>query len=623
MPNLKAIPSYLSEDDALTVNLFLQSEYARDYAIDIRNIRWGGEIHHSHVFDIYAAFSPMRDPVKVRLDMLQFVSENQQRYDWNAHLYLRMNQLTLDNWVGKMTHWDNCADPLAIYSLSDMLGIHTTILTKTKPWTTVSGEYEGSVHDLLKISKVSLVYLGENRFARLWQKDDPGDSSYIGPNFNYHFTPLPVTPALPAKPKPKRRKTLTGKHPTQEELQTAETLLELSGTQAEPLNPPSEMLTDAMDKIVGHLDTMKPPKMPPIDAVDSMCRPVLHVETVTPTQSLKQDTVLCVETKQCSVQLKRLDLILRDELVKVIPSSARDLPVGERFTRSRSTKPTTRKGSLPRRASTGISYDEKPISPKPKPVRPSPKPSRAGPTLDRIVSRTKNSLVPLVRLPGVKADPRDVEDSDATIVVEEEPLSNDSPEDDIPLVELKRRTRGVFKTTSHVLEKKTESRKYKCRMCPTKVESCRELTVHHQTQHGIIYCTVCRKAFNNPRTLTKHMYEHSVKKFVCKRCGSKFYFESQLKTHRLTHRKANQRCMYHKCGKLFKSKGDLNRHAATHTKSWLVCPDCDNYKTKDKRNFDSHRFSHSKIERYFCEKCGTGFVHNTQKLRHLKNNKCK
>ena len=119
------------------------------------------------------------------------------------------------------------------------------------------------------------------------------------------------------------------------------------------------------------------------------------------------------------------------------------------------------------------------------------------------------------------------------------------------------------------------------------------------------------------------MYEHSVKKFVCKRCGSKYYFESQLKTHRLTHRKANQRCMYHKCGKLFKSKGDLNRHAATHTKSWLVCPDCDDYKTKDKRNFDSHRFSHSKIERYFCEKCGTGFVHNTQKLRHLKNNKCK
>ena len=114
MPNLKAIPSYVSEDDALTVNLFLQSEYARNYAIDIRNIHWGGEIHHSHVFDIYAVFSTTKDPVKVRLDMLEFVAENQKRYDWNAHLYLRMNQLTLDSWVRKMTHWDNCADPLTI-----------------------------------------------------------------------------------------------------------------------------------------------------------------------------------------------------------------------------------------------------------------------------------------------------------------------------------------------------------------------------------------------------------------------------------------------------------------------------------------------------------------------------
>ena len=226
-----------------------------------------------------------------------------------------------------------------------MLGIHTTIVTKTKPWTTVSDEYEGTVHDLLKISKVTLVYLGENRFARLWQKDDPNERSYIGPNFNYQFTPLPVTPAVPAKPK--RRKTSTSKRSTQEELQTAETLLELSGRQVEPTEQPLESLTDAMDKIVGHLDVTSPPKMPQSDAADLMCQSVLPVETATQTPALKLDAVLCVETKECSVHLKRLDQILRDELVKVVPSSATDLPVGEHFTRSRSIKPTARKGSLP------------------------------------------------------------------------------------------------------------------------------------------------------------------------------------------------------------------------------------------------------------------------------------
>ena len=63
--------------------------------------------------------------------------------------------------------------------------------------------------------------------------------------------------------------------------------------------------------------------------------------------------------------------------------------------------------------------------------------------------------------------------------------------------------------------------------------------------------------------------------------------------------------MYPKCGKCFKSKSDLNCHAASHTKTWLKCPDCPDYKTKDKRNFESHCLKHSKIEKY-CEKCGKG-----------------
>ena len=38
MPNIRPIPAYLSEDDAVTVDMFMQSEYARDYKIDTSNI---------------------------------------------------------------------------------------------------------------------------------------------------------------------------------------------------------------------------------------------------------------------------------------------------------------------------------------------------------------------------------------------------------------------------------------------------------------------------------------------------------------------------------------------------------------------------------------------------------
>ena len=112
MPNLRPTPTYLSEEDAITVDMFMQSEYASDYLIDTRNIYWGGEIHHSHVFDIYAKFSLTRDLVKTRLDMIKFVTANLARYNWDAHLYLTMHGLNLESWVQKMMFSEMVQMPL-------------------------------------------------------------------------------------------------------------------------------------------------------------------------------------------------------------------------------------------------------------------------------------------------------------------------------------------------------------------------------------------------------------------------------------------------------------------------------------------------------------------------------
>ena len=132
------------------------------------------------------------------------------------------------------------------------------------------------------------------------------------------------------------------------------------------------------------------------------------------------------------------------------------------------------------------------------------------------------------------------------------------------------------------------------------------------------------KPLITPNPLTKHLYQHEHnKQHECNKCKKVFPFVSQLNTHKLTHRnKPNQVCVYPKCGRRFKSKSDLNRHAASHTKAWLTCTDCPNYKTKDKRNFESHRLTHSKINKYFCEKCGKGFTFNTQKRRHTAKDIC-
>ena len=131
VPNLRPMPAYLSETDALTVAEFLQTHYAAYYQIDVSNVHWGGETHTSHLFDIFSNFQPQKDSVKTRIEMISFVTPNYRRYSWDCDLYLRMNKLILNDWVEKMTYWGNCGDALAIYAMSDMYGVHSCVVTKS------------------------------------------------------------------------------------------------------------------------------------------------------------------------------------------------------------------------------------------------------------------------------------------------------------------------------------------------------------------------------------------------------------------------------------------------------------------------------------------------------------
>ena len=208
-----------------------------------------------------------------------------------------------------------------------------------------------------------------------------------------------------------------------------------------------------------------------------------------------------------------------------------------------------------------------PTSNKPKPNTSAP--NRSGPTADRISLQNKSSVAPVMRLPPIKADSPDVPDVNKSPTVGNGDDTNEAHEDDISLSELAKKLHGTFTTKAHVLEKKVETCKYWCRMCKEQLPSCRALTVHHQTKHGIIYCDVCGKAFNNPQSLTKHLYKHKQnKQHVCSKCKEDFPFASQLTTHKLTHRKKpNQACTYPKMWKMIQKQ------------EWLESPCSITYKT--------------------------------------------
>ena len=266
-----------------------------------------------------------------------------------------MNNLTLNDWVEKMTYWGNCGDALTAYALCDMIGVHCCILTRTKPWTTVSNSFRGSEMDVLKLCQIRLVYLGNDKFGRLFPKEGTHQSSYVAPNFND-----------PAMMQHQMRL---------QEIETAETLLKLqvppntstrtkiavmaTATQQQEI----PITADAMDKIVGNYDIAHTGKVMLHDAMDSVTAnermdvqqievtPVtLNVETATASKNMGMDSIpmdrgsrgLNVETpeiKACHVCVKPLEKILLEDNDEADLDTPGDLPTGEHFTRSRRKKP--------------------------------------------------------------------------------------------------------------------------------------------------------------------------------------------------------------------------------------------------------------------------------------------
>ena len=79
-----------------------------------------------------------------------------------------------------MTYWENSADELALYALSDLMKQHTIVITSTKPWSTVHPDVVlKDIHRLLDVCSVKLLYLGNNKFGRLHRRPQNYDTSVM------------------------------------------------------------------------------------------------------------------------------------------------------------------------------------------------------------------------------------------------------------------------------------------------------------------------------------------------------------------------------------------------------------------------------------------------------------
>ena len=344
--------------------------------------------------------------------------------------------------------------------------------------------------------------------------------------------------------------------------------------------------------------------------------------TITATSNKVVQTLL--GTRACRV---RLEILTEADIIKHVHIHRRteknvettNAETVAHYTRS-SDKPKINKTSRhPRPATKDVNYSNletdtsETLSPTPKRKRYN-RPKRE-PSSSRIKSeafiRKQPPSKPLCRYPrtAVSPSPSAVKHQTTTTVRRQsESISKTTPSTS----NKKSAKRGTFETQSYTLKQSKRVCKFGCKMCTTWCTSTKELILHHQQKHNILYCNECSKAFNNPSSLARHQYSHKELKFKCVDCDQLFAFESNLKTHRISHRTIPSHCcVYPNCERKFKNKGDLTRHAKEHDGTVHKCPDCD-YENLDVRNLASHRLIHSDIEKYVCQLCGETFRFSNQ-----------
>ena len=165
---MKAHPAYISESDAVSISDFTCSELAERYALETTNLYWPSKVNKNHLFEIYSEFLPHGDAGKSRCDMINFISDHKERYALDGHIVFKMHETNLTQWACKMTYFENGADELALYALSDLTKKHTVVITSNKPWTTVHPDVGiRDIYHLLDICDVRLLYLGDCKFGKL------------------------------------------------------------------------------------------------------------------------------------------------------------------------------------------------------------------------------------------------------------------------------------------------------------------------------------------------------------------------------------------------------------------------------------------------------------------------
>ena len=203
----------------------------------------------------------------------------------------------------------------------------------------------------------------------------------------------------------------------------------------------------------------------------------------------------------------------------------------------------------------------------------------------------------------------------------EYPLSSDSDETEIyDTTNYDTDSIVIYETKEQIIGSITYSTiklLFKCpsKSCNIRCNTQKEISKHYRLTHKQLNkCEYCYKSYSTPHSLIQHIYKHETMKckYLCK-CGAMFPFMSQLKIHKIKHRRKST-YMCTECSIPFKYRHDMLKHLRSHTEKEYTCENCDYMGSSV--NLKAHQRQHDPTYIIICALCKETFRHRMSLWRH-------
>ena len=554
----------LYSENAITVEEF------KDRNASLLKNRWIDTTHGIRGEKIYEMFDAETEGELVKESMQEWLCDNRHQITECIGIALHNHELTYAEWF-KYVDDKTGPDELALYSLSWKYGIHTSVFNKSYVWTTLMNHITRTDEEIYKLSGVNLVYLGPTVYGIIRDIRAPQTDVIV-------IAPKSTGTASKRTGKTTCRDSSRGRG--RKSSNTTRKLTEhRTSSQAGRPQTLSESRKVNYGIIASNTTTRR---------VRSSRQPIDYVslndgyddEDTTPTKKRRKEsyrprgapsaTRISANKKMNSPKPVTIEVNPRTDALTGVPSTSKaaltpltgvadnvlpDLVINRPSVSDINNEPPIATNTMEdlEAASTLLSLGDTledtvddeddnallmPIGGANIPEDIAPQPLR----LDQV--SIDNVIAGIAETEQLEKDTDDGAENKKTDTTSKTPTVPETTKNTSDQGETEKIKQGSLKTKSYVLKKPEVKRTFKCSECDVTKPTIQQLNAHHRSTQNPQMCGICGRTFALASSLTRHMYDHDVKRYNCDSCNFSSHFESELESHKILHRKTpSHQCM--------------------------------------------------------------------------------